>query len=171
MTDLTTINPGAVTFGVPTALDVGQVGDDPPTNIVFGITFDINGTQVPISTEDIADARAKGIDLGLPGPVVIGSIDDFTAWFKRQFGIDLPRPEDFPPPLNDIFAKLTSLVWTVNAAHINIPGTDRPGPKLFTLTVTAAWPQGQGIPIIPGVLTIDGAVFGVSNEKPKTPSE
>lgn len=36
--------------------------------------------------------------------------------------------------------------------------------------MSAVWPDGQGIPLIPGVLSIEGAVFGASNETPKSNS-
>ena len=135
-----------------------------PTNqIIFGITFNLNGTLVPISTDDLANIKANGIDLALPGPTTIGTIADFVSWFNKQFGVTLPQPSDFPPPLNTIFDKITSLVWTVNAAHVKVPPSGSQDPVLYTLTVSAAW-TGEGIPLIPGVLSIQGGVFGVTNE-------
>lgn len=156
--------PQVTTYGVPLAPAALEAGEK---SIVFGITFNLNGQLVPISTANINEAKVKGIDLALPGPTVIGSIDDFIAWFKTQFGIDLPAPDDFPTPLNQIFSKITSLVWTVNEARVHVPGSG-PGQALtYALAVTAAW-EGPGIELIPGILSIQGGMFGVTNEAAKT---
>lgn len=160
---LAAANPGPVMFAGPPNVPVAGPTSTSP-NIVFGITFDLNGQQIPISSSDILDIKTKGIDLALPGPTTIGTIDDFITWFNTQFGIQLPDPTTFPPPLNTIFGKITSLVWTVNAAHVHVYPAGSTESTAYTLTVTAAWAAGQGIPLIPNVLTIDGAVFGVTNE-------
>lgn len=166
-----TIKPGDIA-GRPTVFAV-PAGPPPeilgaPTNqIAFGITFNLNGQLVPISTDSIADMATQGLDLGIPGPVVIGTIDDFIKWFNTQFGVTLPEPSTFPSPLDQIFGKITSLVWTVNQAHVKIPPKGSSDSILYTLTIAAAW-EGAGIPLIPNVLSIQGGVFGVSNESPKT---
>jgi hypothetical protein len=136
-----------------------------PTNqVVFGITFNLNNTLVPISSDDVANVKTNGIEMTLPGPTVIGTIADFVTWFNGQFKtVQLPAASDFPPPLNTIFDKIASLVWTVNAAHVKVPPSTSQDPILYTLTISAAW-TGTGIPLIPGVLSIQGGVFGVTNE-------
>ncbi|WP_143286576.1 hypothetical protein [Burkholderia ubonensis] len=145
------------------------VAETPSTHLVFGLNFNLHGTMVPVSTDDIANAKAKGIEFTLPERVNLGTLTDFQAWFKKQFGIDLPLGTDLPPPLGAIMNKLTTLDVSVEQFHVKIPGTDTPdAPKLYTLAMSAIWPADGGIPLIPGVLTIDGAVFGASNEPPKT---
>jgi hypothetical protein len=142
--------------------------DAPQTKIVFGVTFNLHGTQVPVSTADIANAAKQGIEFTLPSPVDLGTLTDFQAWFEKQFAIKLPLGTDLPSPLGDIMSKLATLDVSVDQFHVKIPGSDnKDDPKLYTLAMSAVWPPGQGIPLIPGVLSIDGAVFGVTNE-PKT---
>ncbi len=142
--------------------------DEPTTKLVFGVTFNLHGTQVPISTDDVADAAKNGIEFRLPQAVDLGTLDDFVAWFNNQFGVAIPSANDLPPPLDKIIGLLTSLNVRVDQFHIKIPGTaDTDQNKYYTLAMSAFWTSGEGIPLIPGVLTIDGAVFGVSNEPPK----
>jgi hypothetical protein len=134
--------------------------------LVFGVVFDLNGTHVPVSTKDIANAKANGIEFSLPQEgIKLGSMTDFEQWFKKQFNLDLPKKEDLPPPLDSIFGKLSNLQVTVHKLYIKIPGTNTPGaPKLYTVELSAAWPEGQGIELIPKVLTIEGVVFGATNQ-------
>ena len=145
------------------AVVTAGAGDAPVNQIVFGITFNLNDTLVPISTDDLANIKANGIELALPSPTTIGTIKDFITWFNNQFKVTLPDASSFPPPLNTIFDKITSLVWTVNAAHVKVPPSGSPDPTLYTLMITAEW-IGEGIVLIPNVLSIQGAVFGVTNE-------
>jgi hypothetical protein len=145
------------------------VTDTPPAKLVFGLNFNLHGTSVPVSTNDIKNAATNGIEFTLPAAVNLGTLNDFEAWFKKQFGIDLPTAADLPPPLNGIMAKLATLDVSVDQFHVKVPGSASPDPsKLYTLAMSAAWPASEGgIDLIPGVLSIDGAVFGVSNETPK----
>jgi hypothetical protein len=156
----------------PTAVVVPAApADSRATKLVFGITFNLHGTQVSISTADIADAKAKGIEFTLPQPVDLGTLTDFQTWFKTQFGIDLPLGTDLPPPLGAVMGKLATLDVRVDEFHVKIPGTDNLNdPKLFTLAMSAIWPPDGGISLIPGVLSIDGGFFGVTNEPPKSTS-
>ncbi|CAD0325934.1 hypothetical protein [Xanthomonas hortorum] len=151
------------------------VAADPPTppstHLVFGLNFNLHGTMVPVSTDDIANAKTNGIEFTLPAPVDLGTLDDFAAWFKTQFNIDLPGADQLPAPLDSIMSKLTTLDVAVDQFHIKVPGTASPDQStLYTLAMSAVWPDGQGIPLIPGVLSIEGAVFGASNETPKSNS-
>src|SRR5580698_10295410 len=62
-------------FAIPAPRVAGADPTPPaaPTNqIAFGITFELNGQLVPISTDSIADMARNGLELGIPGPVVIG---------------------------------------------------------------------------------------------------
>ena len=152
----------------PTTLLTPALTDAPATKLVFGLNFNLHGTIVPVSTDDIANAKTNGIKFELPAPVDLGTLTDFQAWFKSQFGIDLPLGTDLPPPLGSIMDKLTTLDVSVDQFRINVPGTASENKStLYTLAMAAQWPAGQGIPLIPGVLTIDGAVFGATNETSK----
>ena len=143
---------------VPTA------GDEPESSLIFGVTLQVGTYTFPVSSDDLANMKKKGIDLRLPAATRLGTIADLTTWVKDNLGVTLPAPDDFPPPLNGIFDRLSSLVWTVNQAHLKVPGTEPANqPTLYTLVISAAW-DDEGIPIIPGVLSIKGGVVGVTNE-------
>jgi len=150
-------------------VSTGVAADPPSAHLVFGLNFNLHGTMVPVSTDDIANAKTKGIEFTLPEAVNLGTLTDFQAWFQKQFGVNLPLGTDLPSPLGKIMELLTTLDVSVDQFHIKVPGTESEDQnKLYTLAMSAIWPAGQGIPLIPGVLTIDGAVFGVSNEAPKS---
>src|SRR4051812_13379437 len=150
----------------------GLAATAPETHIEFGVTFNLRGQLIPVRASDITNAKKNGLELTLPSAVKLGSFNDFTAWFKKQFNIDIPSADELPPPLDQVIGKLASLEVTVSTAHVKVPPADPAGqPTLYTLLLTAEWPAGEtGIPLIPGVLTIDGGVFGVSNEPPKPPA-
>lgn len=82
--------------------------------------------MVPVSTDDIANAKTNGIEFTLPAPVDLGTLDDFAAWFKTQFNIDLPSADQLPAPLDSIMGKLTTLDVAVDQFHIKVPGTASP---------------------------------------------
>ncbi|WP_100448812.1 hypothetical protein [Glycomyces xiaoerkulensis] len=135
------------------------------TDIVFGVVFDLNGTHVPVSTKDIANARANGIEFTLPEAVELGTMNEFETWFSEKFKMSLPKPTDMPPPLDEVLGKLANLKVTVRQFHVKIPGTGSSDKaKLFTISLSGAWPENNGVELIPGVLSIGGVVFGVSNE-------
>ena len=137
---------------------------------VFGVVFNLHGTQVPVSTADIADAAKKGIEFTLPEPVDLGTLTDFNSWLNTQFGIPLLNIQALPTLLQPVIAKLTSLDVTVQEFHLKVPGSDA-GPNAttqFTLGMKAMWPDGQGINLLTGVLSIDGVFMGATNEPPKT---
>lgn len=144
-------------------------GEEPKAHVAFGITFNLRGQMIPVSTASITEAEEKGIELGLPGPVELGSFDDFTVWFKKQFNVDIPKPEELPKPLDGIVGKLAKLVVTVSQAWIHVPSDKQKEEKKFTeyvLLLTAEWPASEGgIVLIPEILTIEGAMFGVSNKE------
>jgi hypothetical protein len=145
------------------------VGEEPKAHVAFGITFNLRGQLIPVSTASITEAKEKGIELGLPGPVELGSFEDFTVWFKKQFNVDIPKAEELPKPLDGIVGKLSKLVVTVSQAWIHVPSDKQKEEKKFTeyvLMLTAEWPPSEGgIVLIPEILTIEGAMFGVSNKE------
>ena len=138
---------------------------DSQTSIAFGITINLKGQLIPIMAGDIANAVTKGVDLKLPGPVTLGSFNDFSTWFYNEFGIQIPSASELPPPLDAIIGKLTSLEVTVTQAHVHVYGKGDPTPTAYTLEMTAAWPASEGGIVIVKGLSIDGAVFGISNER------
>lgn len=151
-------------------------GTEPKTKIVFGLVFDLRGTLIPVSTTGLEEAKKEGVELTLPAPVNLGSFEDFSAWFKKQFNVEIPKAAELPEPLAKILTKLESLEVTVTRAHIKIPGEPDTGKEkeatLYTLELSAAWPKSKGgIELIPGVLEIQGAMFGVSNEPTKKTAE
>lgn len=156
------VGPGAP--GLPADVDTPDV--------IFGIVFELNEQEVRITCADITNMKKKGLDLGLPGRARIGTIADFIKWFDTQFGVKLPEPKDFPPPFDKVFGKIATLVWTVEQAHVFVPGEEEKQngkPIAYTIEVSALWEKGQGIVLIDKVLTLNGAVFGVTkNEPPKS---
>jgi hypothetical protein len=146
------------------------VGEGAEAHVAFGITFNLRGQLIPVSTASIAEAKEKGIELGLPGPVELGSFEDFSKWFKEQFNVDIPKAEELPKPLDEIIGKLTKLVVTVSQAWIHVPSENEKEKEKkvteYVLMLTAEWPKSEGgIELIPKVLTIEGAMFGVSNKQ------
>ncbi len=145
---------------------------EPKTKVVFGLVFDLHGTLVPVSTANLEEAKKEGVEFTLPEPVNLGSFEDFSEWFKKQFGVDIPKAEELPEPLGKVLGKLAKLEVTVTQAHIKVPGEPEAGKKkaatLFTIELTASWPKSEGgIVLIEDVLEIQGAMFGVSNEPKK----
>jgi hypothetical protein len=141
---------------------------------IFGVTFDLNGTAVPVTAKDITNAKENGLTLALPGPVELGSFkNNFRPWFEKQFGVKIPDSAELPKVLAEVVNKLEEVVVTVYEAKIEVVGEkkEKEGKEsLYTLVITAKWPEGQGVPLIPGVLEIEGVAFGVSKqEEPSTP--
>lgn len=133
-------------------------------SLVFGIVIDVNGTEVPISTDDIKNFKTKGFDFKLPQPVHLGSFDDLFKYLKDNYGVDIPSPADLPSPLNDMVGAITSLVFTVEQLAFHIPGTESPAgdKRTYTLRLAGAWAEAKEI--IPGIpLKLKGGVFGVTN--------
>jgi hypothetical protein len=131
--------------------------------IVFGINFEINGTLVPLTTV-IGDPSKNGMEFALPGPVDLGTIADFITWFSDTFKVDLPDGSTFPAPLDGIVGKLSDLDFTVTQFHVKVPPSSDSTGTQYTFALSALWP-GAGIDLIPDVLSIQGATFGLSNEE------
>jgi hypothetical protein len=144
--------------------------DDPTPStpaISFGIVFDINGTAVPISSEDITKIKEQGVKMELPNPVVLGSIDDLLAWLDKTFGVTFPTDTGIGW-LNDIIKKVTSMVFTVIVFKLEIPGSTAPDQNTrYALQIGGQF-SGEPLYIVPGLksLGIRGGVFGVSNIPP-----
>lgn len=133
--------------------------DAPTTTIAFGVILDVNGHPVPVSSDDISKLKTQGVELTLQDPARLGSIDDFRAWVKTQFGVQLPGSTDFPTPLQGIVGAITGMVVTIEKAHLKVPAT---GSTTYTLQANGMFQAP--LPLIPNVLGVSGFVFGVSNE-------
>lgn len=148
---------------MPTNLP-NTTADTSSNNLVFGIVIDVNGTEVPISTDQIGDYINKGFDFSLPQPVHLGSFDDLFTWLQTNFGVTVPPASNLPSPLSDMVAAITSLEFTVEQLAFHIPGKNNTGDKVtYKLRIAGSWNQAK--PIIPGVnvLKLKGGVFGVTN--------
>lgn len=81
------------------------------TSVMFGVTFTLNGTQVPVYAKDITHASTNGVEFSLPQPIDLGTFNDFAAWFQNQFHVAIPATDTLPPPLNEIAGKLPRSTW------------------------------------------------------------
>lgn len=139
-------------------------GDTSKNKLVFGIVVDVNGTEVPISTDDIGDYVNNGFKFELPQPVELGSFQDLFDWLKNNFGVEVPPATSLPNPLNDMVGAIETLVFSVDQLAFQIPGKNQEGkPTTYNLRISGSWDQAK--PIIPGleVLKLKGGVFGVTN--------
>jgi len=144
---------------------LAAAGDASTNRLVFGIVVDVNGTEIPISTDDIGNYVTNGFNFKLPQPVHLGSFSDLFNWLSENFGVTVPDPNDLPSPLNDMVKAVVTLVFTVDQLAFHIPGTKAPANDKVTynLRISGSWDQAK--PIIPGVnvLKLKGGVFGVAN--------
>ena len=136
------------------------------TKVRFGIILDVNGTTVPVTTDDLSNALGTGVDFTLQNPVPLGSITAFATWVDNKFGVSLPAPSALPSPLDKVVGAIENMQITVEKAHIHVPGngsaTSPPGPVLYTLEVNGTF--APEISLVDGQLGIEGMVFGFSNE-------
>lgn len=151
----------------PTSPPAPMPGTSAGPSVLFGVTFTLNGTQVPVYAKDITNASVNGVEFSLPQPIDLGTFNDFATWFHTQFGVTIPATSTLPPPLDQIAGKLASLDVQVDMLHVKVPpaaaaGQSR-GPVQYTVALRAIFPA-PGLELIPGVLEIQGAVFGVSDE-------
>ena len=145
------------------AISPRDLGGDSTYAIRFGIILDINGKSVPVTSGDLASAKATGVEFLLQDPITLGSIDDFENWVESNFSVSLPKAADLPPPLDKVVGAITGMTITVEKAHVKVPGTDTPNAKPgITLEVNGTF--NPKIELIEGKLGIQGMVFGFSNE-------
>lgn len=139
-------------------------GDTSSNKLVFGIVVDVNGTEVPISTDDIGDYVNNGFKFELPQPVHLGSFQDLFNWLSTNFGVNIPPASNLPSPLSDMVNAIETLVFSVDQLAFQIPGKNQTGQNTtYNLRISGSWDQAK--PIIPGinVLKLKGGVFGVTN--------
>ena len=146
-----------------------------PTTVNPGIILQINGQDVPLTPSDAStdDLKKTGAHYELASPVDLGSIADLSNFLSSQFGAPaLPAAATFPTPLDQVYTKLTQLELGVDQASVTIPPTlDATGQPLtspratsFTMGLTATWPAGQEVAIIPGKLSIKGIFLLVQKD-------
>lgn len=155
--------PKSATRSVARMSPPGGAGD---YSIRFGVILDINGNSVPITSGDLANAKAKGVEFTLQNPIDLGSIDKFIAWVGPKFGVNLPTAADLPPPLDKVVGTITGMEITVEKAHVKVPGSGSTDPVAITLEVNGTFTPE--ISLIDGKLGIEGLVFGFSNEANET---
>jgi hypothetical protein len=132
------------------------------TSIRFGIILDVNGTSVPVTSEDVSNALKNGVEFTLQEPITLGSIEDFENWVGPKFGVTLPKASDLPAPLDAVVGAITGMVVTVQKAHIKVPGKGSTDSVAYTLETNGTF-QPE-ISLIQDKLGIQGMVFGFSNE-------
>ena len=132
--------------------------------IRFGVVLDVNGSAVPIASDDIANAKANGVEFTLQDPVDLGSLDKFQTWVSGKFGVNLPVAADLPSPLDKVVGVLTGMEVTVEKLHLKVPGSADTSGVQFTIEANGLF-QPE-VSLIDGVLGIQGLVFGFSNETP-----
>lgn len=147
---------------VPTGSTALADGSTP--TIRFGVILNVNGTSVPIASDDITHALTNGVEFTLQNPLDLGSINDFMTWAHGTWGVPLLDSSSLPPPLDKVVDAMTNIDVTIEKLHLKVPAkTDTSGVKY---TFGANGMLGSEIPIIAGKLGIDGFVFGFSNEGP-----
>ncbi len=150
--------------------------NSPHTDVYLGLVFDYNGTKIPLEPKSaINDIKEKGLECGLPGGqrIAIGSLANGLKTLQADFGIDTSAVTDSDgnlaipvPGLSNVFKQIMLAQLAVESFHLKIPGTAAPQgtPTLYTLGLSATWPQGTG-DLIPGMhLQLLGIYFKVSNE-------
>jgi hypothetical protein len=142
-----------------------SLGDSPAARIKFGVILAIGNppVPVPITADDIANAKANGVKFTLQQPIVLGSIDSFLAWLKTQFNVSIPAASDLPPPLDKVVGAITGIIVTVETFHLDIPGSSSTAGTLYTVEANGMFPAGKEINVF-NLFTINGFIFGVSNE-------
>jgi hypothetical protein len=148
------------------------VAENATPNIIFGVTFDLNGTLIPVSAGQISTWKEDGVKLKLPHAVEVGSIADALKYLEGWLGITMPDTTTLPKFIKDVIDGITSMVITVYQAEIEIPKeTAKSQEKKYLLEVGGI--SQTGIPIIPDTkfLMIKGLVVGATNkELPPSPA-
>jgi hypothetical protein len=145
---------------------------DGKPNLVFGITFDLNGKAIPVTGVDVTKWKEEGGTLKLPEPIEVGSIDGFIAVMEEKFGVKIPKASDLPEPIKAVLEGITSMVVTVYKAEVTIPGTKSKDQTTRYLIEVGGLSQ-KGIPLVPGFpLSIKGISVGATNKgAPETEAE
>lgn len=161
----------------PIAVAIAPRDQTPNTKVRFGIILELNGTLVPVTTGDIANAKANGLEFTLQQPVSLPDFNAFSTWISTHFNVTIPAATDLPPPLDTVVGRLEALVVTIETFHIKIAGSatasSDPGSRVQLTVEANATFGGDPVELIPQVLGIQGFIFGFSNEpmpKPTPPT-
>lgn len=180
----------------PDGQETTQLTTQPKTQLDFGILLLVNNEPVALRpTEEYANAinavtlaKLDGKKYQLTRPCHVGSLNDFNQ-FLQKYGMSMPKAEDFPSPLDEVYNKLTSLELTVEEFMVNIPGSHkvkagsinkaRPQllptdieaktpeekaatPTTYVLAVTVQWKSGEQVDLIQDTLAIQGFYCKIS---------
>lgn len=147
----------------------------PSVRLLFGVTFDINGKPVTVTSSDVANIAKKGFEFRLPDPVTLGTFDDLSAYLDRKFNVKANVLHELPEPFHGLGEGLATTVFTVEQFHVMVPPsppapadgatgttpTETRGPTMYTLLMSATPPR----PIeITADFQVERFVFGISNE-------
>jgi hypothetical protein len=143
---------------------VSKTGD---ASVVFGIVLSVSGHSVPISTASLADAKENGVEFKLPQPVTLGTISEFEQWVSDKFGVSKPDAGSLPSPLDTVVKTVEDMQVTIQQCHVKVPGS-KSSDQTTRYTLSVAGTFQSEIDLIPKTLSINGMVFGVSNELPTT---
>ncbi len=148
------------------SLPAKAAGDGPQVKPIFGVTLELLDQEIPISTDSVNPD--DGFEFGLTNPVTLGTPDDFLKWVSDTFNIAPPLnetldPSKLPGPIADLLNGIKKVEIGIIQAHVKVPPKGSQDPVGFTLIFSATFP-GDGLPLIPGVLTLKGCVAGASNE-------
>lgn len=141
------------------------VAENATPNIIFGVTFDLNGTLIPVSAGQISTWKKEGVKLKLPHAVEVGSIANALEYLEGWLNIKMPDTASLPKFIQEVIDGITSMVITVYQAEIEIPReTEKNQEKKYLLEVGGI--SQTGIPIIPDTksLMIKGLVVGATNK-------
>jgi hypothetical protein len=153
----------------------GTPASPPSVRLLFGVTFEINGKPVTVTSSDVANIAKKGFEFRLPEPVTLGTFDDLSAYLNRKFQVNANVLHTLPDPFHGLGEGLATTVFTVEEFHVMVPPSPPPpaagatgtaltqkrGPTMYTLLMSATPPK----PIeITSDFQVERFVFGISNE-------
>ena len=138
----------------------------PASSARFGVILGIGNTTVSLSSGGIAEAKTKGVEFTIRDPVTLGSLDDITI---AGFNLKTDAIDKLPSLLQPVIDRITSLVWTVEYAHLKVPPeTEKSSGIQYKIEVDGQFPNPVSLL---GILTIKGVVFGASNEPEPPPTQ
>ena len=105
--------------------------------------------------------------------MTIGSPADFIQWIDDTFGTDLKDkldPNNLPEAIANVVKELLNLEIGVDVAKVIVPPKDSSESVKFAIVMSVTFP-GDGIPLIPGLLTLKGGVAGATNDPSLLPGQ
>lgn len=151
-------------------------------NTNYGVILGINGRDVPLAPKDIKNGGTNGYSYELAEPIRVGSIQSLSGFLTTQFdgAVTLPSTDLLPDKLKNafdkVFNKFLALEMTVNRFKLTVPpkqpdGTAAKDLKTASLSagISATWPAGQDVELIPGKLGIRGLFLQVDKDDAPLP--